>query len=151
MTPRSPARIGARRQARECAMQVLYQLDANAFAVPADDGLALYWASGFDPDEPLPPPEVVAFTEELVRGTVGRLAQVDDAIQRATQHWRLERMARVDRNILRLATFELVSTAEVPARVVLNEAIEIAKKFGTEESGAFVNGILDRVAQEAKK
>ncbi len=84
-----------------------------------------------------------------MRGVVARLADVDKAIQRSTQNWRIERMARVDRNILRLAAWELLFGADAPPRVVLNEAIDIAKKFGTEESGAFVNGILDRVAQDA--
>jgi N utilization substance protein B len=143
------SRLGTRRHGRECAVQILYQLDAAAFAGDVDDAIATYWASGFDADETRPGDETVAFAEKLVRGVVTRLPDVDRAIQRSTQNWRLERMARVDRNILRLATWELLFGADAPPRVVLNEAIDIAKKFGTEESGAFVNGILDRVAQDA--
>jgi N utilization substance protein B len=150
VTRKAQTRLGVRRHGRECAVQVLYQLDSTGFRNP-EEALALYWASCFPPDEQLPPDDVIAFAEQLVRGSASNLREIDDTIQRSTQHWRLERMARVDRNILRVAVYELLRSEDVPARVVLNEAIEIAKKFGTEESGAFVNGILDRIAQDLKK
>jgi transcription antitermination protein NusB len=85
-----------------------------------------------------------------VRGVVGRRETIDQIITRAALNWRLERMARVDRNVLRIATYELTSIANIPARVTLNEAIELAKRYGTAESAAFVNGILDKVAQSTK-
>lgn len=147
---RKPPRTGARRRARECALQVLYQLDGDlvrGVPVTADDAVSLFFAH-FEPAEILEAPEAAEYTGELVRGVLERLAEIDGVLQRSTQHWRLERMARVDRNILRMATWELLFRRDVPGRVVLNEAIEVAKKFGTEESGAFVNGVLDRVAQD---
>jgi N utilization substance protein B len=128
----------------------LFQLDSSGFAPSAADALALFRASAFEPDEALDD-EVLTFAGQLVSGTVSNLAGVDAALQRTAQHWRLERMAKVDRNILRLAAYELLFARDVPARAVLNEAIELAKKYGTEESGAFVNGILDRVAQDARR
>lgn len=149
MTRKPEVRIGARRRARECATQVLYQLDAERTAGRApvvDDVLALFWKFT-EPDVRTGEPDALEYAETLVHGVEARQAELDDAIQRATQHWRLERMARVDRNIIRVAVFELLHQSEVPAPVAINEAIEIAKKYGTEESGAFVNGILDRIAQ----
>jgi N utilization substance protein B len=142
---------GVRRQGRECAAQILYQLDAAEFRTPVDAAIAAYWASDFSEADDRPGPDTRGFADELVAGVVRELTVVDKAIQKATQNWRLERMARVDRNILRVAAFELLFSAAVPARVVLNEAIDIAKKYGTSESGAFVNGILDRLAQDVRR
>ncbi len=147
---RGTVKPGVRRRGRECAVQVLFQLDAGGFTSSAEDAVALFRASAFEPDEPLDD-ESFAFASQLVAGTVEKLKLVDAAIQRTAQHWRLERMAQVDRNILRLASYELLFAKDVPARAVLNEAIEMAKKYGTEESGAFVNGILDSVAQESRR
>lgn len=149
VTDKAPAKVGNRRRARECAMQALYQLELAAPGTHLDDVLHLYWAH-LEPDE-APTGEVRAYAETLVAGVARHLPELDRVLQKASQHWRLERMSRVDRNLLRLATFELLHEADVPARVALNEAIEIAKKFGTEESGAFVNGILDRIAQDARR
>lgn len=115
----------------------------------AEGALRAFW--GHFPLEDDGPEEVEEFTRSLVLGVDAHQAEVDRLIQRYSQHWRLERMARVDRNVLRLAIFELLHLPEVPRRVTLNEAIELAKKFGTEESGAFVNGILDRAAQDVRK
>jgi N utilization substance protein B len=148
---KSGGKVGARRQGRECAVQVLFQLDAGEFHATADEALSLFWASDLSEGEERPSDETRAFTGELVAGVVRELKLVDKSIQKSTQHWKLERMARVDRNILRLAAYELLHIADVPARVVLNEAIDIAKKFGTAESGAFVNGILDRLAQDVRR
>jgi len=85
------------------------------------------------------------FTRRLLWGTMEKLTEIDKLISNASIKWDISRMAVVDRNILRLATFELLSKEDVPARVVLNEAIELAKDFGGEESGTFVNGVLDRI------
>jgi len=148
-------RPGARRLARECALQVLYQLDATArpgeppARADADRALSQFWTEF--PPEGGAGPEVVRFAEALVRGVLENLPELDAAIQRTSQHWRLERMARVDRNVLRAAAYELTHLVDVPARAVLNEAVELGKKFGTEESGAFVNGVLDRIAREARR
>jgi transcription antitermination protein NusB len=144
------ANVGGRRRARECALQVLYSLDLNP-GWSVDQALAGFWRD-FSPEleeDKSVDPQVVEFADKLVRGTVGHQADLDRIIQGASKNWRLERMARVDRNILRLATYELHHEPDVPAKVVINEAIEVAKRFGTAESPAFVNGLLDRISQEA--
>ena len=84
--------------------------------------------------------------EELVRGVAANRRSIDDAIEGASANWRLDRMAKVDRNVLRLAVYELRHRTDVPVKVVINEAIELAKKYGAEGSGAFVNGVLDQLA-----
>jgi N utilization substance protein B len=92
-----------------------------------------------------------AFADELVIGCAKAQEQLDAKIRSVSKHWRLERMSRVDRNIIRLATYELMYMADIPRRVTLNEAVELAKRFGNEESPAFVNGVLDRIADELGK
>jgi len=143
--------IVARRRARECALKLLFQLDGR----PPEGGdaglntvLETYWKH-VEP-EALEVPGVPPMTEELVRGVMAHLSSIDEAIQATTQRWRLERMARVDRNAIRLAAFEMLYL-EVPSRIVINEAVELAKQFGTEDSGSFVNGVLDRVAELAPR
>lgn len=89
-----------------------------------------------------------AFADELVRGVLRDLERIDEVISQASENWRLERMARVDRNVMRIATFELIHLSDVPRSVVLDEAVTLAKKFGSEDSGKFVNGVLSRVANE---
>ena len=86
----------------------------------------------------------------LVRGTTANQTKSDQVISQFAEHWDLERMAVVDRNILRLAVYELLWTADVPPKVAINEAIEIAKKFGTKESSRFINGVLDRIHKELR-
>ena len=127
-----------RTRARERALQALYQIDVAAEGI--DEALARFWKS-FEPVEE----EVRTLAEELVRGVAKSRRRVDEAIEEASSNWRLDRMARVDRNVLRLAVYELLRT-DVPVKVVINEAIELGKKFGSESSGAFVNGVLDRIA-----
>ncbi len=127
-----------RTRARERALQALYQIDVAAEGI--DEALAAFWKS-FEPVER----EVRELAEALVRGVAEHRRSVDDAIEEASSNWRLDRMARVDRNVLRLAVYELLQT-DVPVKVVINEAIELGKKFGSESSGAFVNGVLDKVA-----
>jgi len=89
--------------------------------------------------------EVRAYAQKLIDGVLGNRDRIDDAIRDASINWKLERMAVVDRNVLRIAVYELIFLEDVPERVSLNEAIEIVKRFGAEESGAFINGILDRI------
>ena len=127
-----------RTRARERALQALYQIDVAAEGI--EEALSAFWRS-FEPVEK----EVRQLAEGLVRGVAEHRRQVDETIENASSNWRLDRMARVDRNVLRLAVYELLRT-EVPVKVVINEAIELGKKFGSESSGAFVNGVLDRVA-----
>lgn len=141
--------MGKRRRAREAALQILYFLDAQE--QPVDRLLTSYFTYFRDDAESaVLDDEARAFAEELVRGVVSRRDAIDQAISRAALNWRIERMARVDRNVLRLATYELTAMANIPARVTLNEAIELAKRYGTAESASFVNGILDKVAQNTK-
>ncbi len=92
-----------------------------------------------------------AFANTLVRGFFEDRERIDTLIREVSQHWRLERMAKVDRNILRLATYELMALPDVPRRVTLNEAVELAKRFGSEGSAGFVNGVLDRIATDLGK
>ncbi len=151
MSRKAAPRIGARRRARECALQLLYQFDGRpppGGEAGVSEALTLFWLHS-DP-EATQSGEAVAYAEQLVRGVLEHIQDVDRAIHATAQHWKLERMDRVDRNILRLATYELLFV-EVPARIVINEAIEVAKSFGTEESGSFVNGVLDRVAENAAR
>jgi transcription antitermination protein NusB len=131
---------GRRSKARERALQALYQIDVAATDI--DEALGRFWKS-FEPVEA----EVRSLTEELVRGVAKNRRAVDETIERTSTNWRLDRMARVDRNVLRLAVYELIQT-EVPLKVVINEAIELGKKYGTESSGAFINGVLDKVAND---
>jgi N utilization substance protein B len=134
--------MGSRTKARECALQALYQLDTSGGS--ATDVLAGLWAH-FEPVDD----DTKAFAEALVRGAQREQQVIDELIQRTSTNWKLERMARVDRNILRLAVYEILKRADVPVKVTLNEAIELSKKYGSEESSAFVNGILDRIANSA--
>lgn len=91
------------------------------------------------------------FADQLLEGVADGREKIDNFIKKTATHWRLERMAPVDKNILRLAVYEFKNCPEIPVKVTLNEAIEIAKKFGTEESGAFINGVLDTIAKELRK
>ncbi|GAC1337363.1 MAG: transcription antitermination factor NusB [Myxococcales bacterium] len=131
--------MGSRSKARECALQALYQLDTAGGTT--GDALAGLWAH-FEPADA----DTTRFAEQLVRGVQNERAVIDELIQRTSTNWKIERMARVDRNIIRLAVYELLRRPEVPVKVTLNEAVELGKKYGSEESSAFVNGILDRIA-----
>ncbi len=128
-----------RTRARERAVQALYQIDVAA--TDLDEALSRFWKS-FEPVER----EVMELAEGLVRGVARERRGIDDAIEAVSMHWRLDRMARVDRSVLRLAVHELLHRPEVPVKVVINEAIELGKKYGSESSGAFINGVLDKIA-----
>ncbi len=129
--------MGLRRTARECALQMLYEHDVGKHA--PEIILDLFWQMNEQPEK------VREFANSLFRGTVSRIKEIDRLIQGHTKHWRLNRMAAVDRNVLRLAVFELLSDDLTPDTVVINEALEIAKRFSTNESAQFVNGILDSI------
>ncbi len=128
-----------RTKARERAVQALYQIDVAA--TDLDEALSRFWKS-FEPVEQ----EVMALAEALVRGVARHRRDIDDVIEGVSANWRLDRMAKVDRNILRLAAYELAHRPDVPVKVVINEAIELGKKYGSESSGAFINGVLDKIA-----
>jgi N utilization substance protein B len=132
--------MGARTLGREAALQILFGVETTA-TDDIDGALGLFWRE-FGGD-----PEARAWAEETVRGVAGERAQVDQIIGAASEHWRIERMTRVDRNVLRIGAWELCHRTEVPRAVILDEAVELAKKFGSEDSGAFVNGVLDRIAE----
>ncbi|MBF0526339.1 MAG: transcription antitermination factor NusB [Deltaproteobacteria bacterium] len=134
--------MGTRRRSREAALQLLFQLDVTHQSAEESIGEFL---NNFDIPE-----EVRPFTVDLVMGVFRNRAELDGIIQKHSQHWRVVRMSGVDRNTLRMAVYELMYL-DVPSRAVINEAIELGKKFGTEESGAFVNGVLDAIAQSLGK
>jgi N utilization substance protein B len=129
--------MGRRRSAREFALQVLFQIDLTAGA--AGEVLEQFWA-GQETE-----PAVRAFTERLVHGVSQGREEIDARIVDAAENWRIERMGVVDRNVLRIAVFELGSEEGTPQAVVIDEAVEIAKRFGSERSGGFINGILDSI------
>ena len=147
--------MGTRRRAREFALQILYQLDVQE-QLSDEQAIGMFWKSFAATAEAegalaVDLGEIQPFAEKLVRGVREHLAEIDGQIQSVSKNWRLERMARVDRNLLRLALYELKFVDDVPAKVAINEAIEIAKRYGTSESSAFVNGILDRCREELGK
>ncbi|MBI3292509.1 MAG: transcription antitermination factor NusB [Elusimicrobia bacterium] len=135
--------MGARRVARESALQMLYLSDVAG--VEGQDAVQAVW-SAFKA-----PPAVQQFANDLALGTLRERNTIDTFIVKYTEHWELARMAAVDRNLLRLATFELLHQLETPVSVIIDEAIEIAKKFSTADSGKFVNGILDKIKLERAK
>lgn len=129
--------MGQRRRAREYALQMLFQIDLTGASPEAifED----FWGGVQAGDE------VRRFAEHLVNETRGRIDALDGAIATSAEHWRLERMATVDRNVLRMAVYEMLFEPDTPPVVAIDEAIEIAKRFGTEDSGGFINGILDSI------
>lgn len=122
---------------------MLFQLDFNA-EKPGESFFASFW-------QPLDePPEVRRFAERIVKGAIEHMEEIDSVIRKYAEHWVLERMAMVDRNILRAAVYELFYEKATPPAVVINEALEIAKKFSMRESSAFINGILDKIAKSGQ-
>jgi N utilization substance protein B len=130
-----------RRTGRAYALQLLYARDGDVGTDVVE--VASRWASELELEVDGP---AQTFARELVAAAVARSAEVDELIASASKNWRIDRMSRVDRNILRLGACELVAFRDVPTKVVINEAVELAKRFGTAESSAFVNGVLDRIA-----
>ena len=132
--------MGMRREGRELALQALYAVDINPLEPAA--ALRLFWEST------TAPAIVRTFADELIAGVLANQKTIDAKIREKSRNWALPRMAKVDLNILRLAAFELLFRLDIPKNVTINEAIEVAKKFGNEESPAFVNGILDEISSE---
>ncbi|HHU16390.1 MAG: transcription antitermination factor NusB [Kiritimatiellae bacterium] len=158
--------MATRRQGREWALQMLFQADMNP-GLDIEKSIPKFWRQQYtckveeaeDRDVELPaskkpvedrvaPPKIRDFTEKLVRGVLGHLDEIDDKLAAYTKNWPLYRMGTVERNVLRLAFYELLYCSDVPPAVVLNEAIDLAKYFSNTDSGRFVNGILDRLNKD---
>ena len=136
----------ARRRAREFALKAMYQGDVSGGTCA--DALAGLWKGQLDSasDERVADQAEIEFASRIVQAVDGKREDIDELIEKSSKNWRLNRMPVVDRNILRLATAELLFFDDVPASVTINEAVELAKRFGDKDSRAFVNGILDRIA-----
>ena len=164
--------MATRRQGREWALQMLFQSDLNPglnidMAIPkfwrqqwtcqveeaeAQDSDAETEADASKPvEDRVAPQKIRLFTEKLVRGVLGHLPEIDAKVQSYTQNWPLHRMGSVERNVLRLAFYEMIYCTDVPPAVVLNEAIDLAKYFSNADAGRFVNGVLDRLNKELKR
>ncbi|MBI4433032.1 MAG: transcription antitermination factor NusB [Candidatus Omnitrophica bacterium] len=144
-----------RTRSREFALQILYELDLSQ--EPIEEVLADFWLDRTDMtlsdqeknaiEREKKDPDVRQYAEKLVTGTVGKLETIDKIIERFAENWEMKRMAYVDRNILRLAAYEILHEEEIPVKVAINEAVELAKRYGEADSSKFVNGILDRIAK----
>lgn len=132
--------IRRRTRARECVLQILYQREINP--CPVAELLQSFWESEEQKDLP---PDIREFTETIVKGTLEHQDEIDKVVDQYADNWTIKRMAVIDRNILRFAAFELLFMADIPPKVTINEAVNLAKKFSQEESGKFVNGILDKI------
>jgi N utilization substance protein B len=142
-----------RRDAREYALQFLYRIDFITISAENSnktkgisnikDSLEVFWSDADEKD-----PDIKAFAEDIILGTIKNLKEIDPLIQKIAEKWKISRMASIDRNILRFAAYELLFRKDIPVAVTINEAIEIAKKYSTAESAAFINGILDKIANE---
>lgn len=130
--------MSTRRKGRELALQVLYQLEMSGDSA---EPVLRSFGDNFEQS-----PKAREWGEALVRGVLERREQIDASIAAASEHWRLGRLSRVDANVIRIAVYEMTGPPALPIEIAINEAIEVARKFGTAESAAFVNGILDQVA-----
>jgi N utilization substance protein B len=135
--------MGIRRQARELAMQALFYMDMQG-DVSAE--MLERYCDNFQPSKKARP-----FFMALVNGVIDRKDELDDMIERFSKNWKISRMSGVDRNIMRVAVYELTCCDDIPPKVTINEAVDIGKKFGTEESGAFINGIMDSIRDALEK
>lgn len=143
----SAADPAGRHRAREAALQMLYQWEIGR--VSAHEAIATYWPA-HDAEHTLDEP-LREFANQLVRGTIGRVSEIDAMLAAHAQNWRVERMAVIDRLVLRLAVFEFLAQPDTPPRVVINEALELARAFSGEEAVAFVNGVLDAVRKALQR
>ena len=146
--------MGLRRKAREASLQLLYEIDlGHKDAQKVLDREAYPWIDQVTQEEEPPEnlPQIEEFARQIVEGVSRNVREIDQLIESHSTHWKISRMALVDRNILRMAVFEILYCEDIPPSVSINEAIEIAKRFGTEESGSFINGVLDHIAKDLKK
>jgi N utilization substance protein B len=136
--------MGTRRKSRELALQMLFQADMGK---QSDDQVRkTFWSERQDMED-----SVRGFADDLFRTGMERSQEIDSAIEKHAQNWRMERMAAVDRNVLRTAVAEFIAYPKTPKPVIINEALEIARKFSTPESVNFINGVLDSVAKDLEK
>ncbi len=135
--------MGYRRKSRELAMQALFYMDMSQNV--SMETLELY-CQHFPPSKKAQP-----FFMELVKGVINTRSKIDSFIERYSSNWKISRMSCVDRNVMRVAVYELLYCQEIPPKVSINEAIDVGKKFGTDESGAFINGILDSIRRAMEK
>ena len=131
--------MGTRRQSRELAMQALFYMDMRK---DASVELLEYFCSCFCTSKKSRP-----FLIKLVNGVIDKKAQIDDLVEQFSQNWKISRMSCVDRNVMRIAVYEMLYCDDIPPKVSINEAVDIGKKFGTQESGAFINGIMDSIRE----
>ncbi|MDD9300847.1 MAG: transcription antitermination factor NusB [Desulfobacter sp.] len=131
--------MGERRKARELVLQALFFLDVNE--TDPEQGIQEFCIQNEDAFTP----EITSFFHELVNGVLEEKKKIDLLLDKWAKHWKISRMPVVDRNIMRIAVFELIRRPDIPATVSINEAVEIGKKFGTRDSGPFINGVLDRI------
>jgi N utilization substance protein B len=135
--------MGIRRRARELAMQALFYMDSrNNFSQESVER----FCQNFPPS-----PKMIPFFLKLVEGVLKTQPEIDALIEQYSKNWKIHRMSLVDRNVMRIAIYELIYCADIPAKVSINEAVDIGKKFGTEESGAFINGIIDSIRLAMEK
>ena len=137
-----------RTRSRELALQILYQVDIRKDNI--DEFIADFWENQIASDDTLDD-SVREFSTTLVDGTLKNLGKIDEYIASYAENWQLSRMAVIDRNIMRMGTFELLYLEDMPPKVAINEAVELAKKYGDTESGKFVNGILDKINKKEVK
>jgi len=135
--------MGTRRQARELAMQALFYMDIRK---DASEEMLEYFCGCFCPSKKSRP-----FFIKLVNGVLGAKDQIDALVERFSQNWKINRMSCVDRNVMRIAVYEMIYCDDIPPKVSINEAVDIGKKFGTQDSGAFINGIMDSIRGTLEK
>ena len=135
--------MGTRRQARELAMQALFYMDIRK---DASEETLEYFCGCFCPSK-----KSRSFFRKLVTGVLGSKGQIDALVERFSQNWDISRMSCVDRNVMRIAVYEMLYCDDIPPKVSINEAVDIGKKFGTQESGAFINGIIDSIREALVK
>jgi N utilization substance protein B len=141
--------MGARSVAREAALMILFAAEAAGEGTSTDAMIEHFWRAMATDASLEPELESRTYAEQAARGVLAELARVDAVIKTASSNWRIERMSRVDRNVLRLGTWELMH--DVPRAIAIDEAVDLGKRYGTEDSGSFVNGVLDRVASDLGK
>lgn len=134
--------MGSRRRSRELALQALYDMDMSS---DSSEIRLESFCENFNPSK-----KVVPFFKVLVEGVRVNRVEIDSLIEKHSKNWKVSRMSLVDRNVMRIAVFEMLNCSDVPVKVSINEAIDIGKKFGTEESGSFINGILDSIHKDLK-
>jgi N utilization substance protein B len=135
--------MGTRRQARELAMQALFYMDMQD---KASLQMLEHFCEVFRPSKKSEP-----FFLELVNGVIAAKVEIDALIEKFSKNWKIKRMSCVDRNVMRIAVYELLYCRDIPPKVSINEAVDVGKKFGTEESGAFINGIMDSIRAALEK